>query len=272
VKLSYEKSETRALTISARDIKEQCLLLAELGVSLSDVFGADNILWVEGPTEEECFSRILEKVDPQLLTVTKIISVNSTGDLLRKTKVHLAHVMFDLYSRICGGKSLYPPAVGFVFDKERLEDADIKDLQRRTPHSLEFIERRMYENYLLHPEAIAFVLNQEIQLHQEIEQQKQFVTSEEVLKWLESNKKNYFSTAPTEENLSNPQWVDKNIDGAKFLAALFANFPQAKVEFSKTRHSVMLTEWLLENNSACFDELVQFLQDLINAGKTMMFS
>jgi hypothetical protein len=139
VKLSYEKNETRALTISAKDIKEQRLLLAELGVSLSDVFGADDILWVEGPTEEKCFSHILEKVDPQLLTVTKIISVNSTGDLLRKTKVHLAHVMFDLYSRISGGKNLYPPAVGFVFDKERLSEADIEDLQRGNFSDLEIV-------------------------------------------------------------------------------------------------------------------------------------
>jgi hypothetical protein len=70
-------------------------------VSLSDVFGADSILWVEGPTEEQCFPLILSKVAPKLLTGTKIVSIKNTGDLLRK-KVHFADVMFDLYKRISG--------------------------------------------------------------------------------------------------------------------------------------------------------------------------
>jgi predicted ATP-binding protein involved in virulence len=58
VKLRYEDGETQASTMNARDIREQRSLLAELGVSLSDVFGADSILWVEGPTEEQCFPLI----------------------------------------------------------------------------------------------------------------------------------------------------------------------------------------------------------------------
>ena len=36
--------------------------LSEIGASLSNVFGADNILWVEGQTEEECFPLILKKI------------------------------------------------------------------------------------------------------------------------------------------------------------------------------------------------------------------
>jgi NACalpha-BTF3-like transcription factor len=262
VKLRYEDGETQASTMNARDIREQRSLLAELGVSLSDVFGADSILWVEKPTEELCFPLILSKLAPELLTGTKIVSIKNTGDLLRK-KAHFANVMFDLYERISGGNNLYPPAIGFVFDKECLSDSDIEDLKRRRPHPLKFIPRGMYENYLMHPEAIAFVLNQKI------EEQKQFITSEEVQKWLESNKSNkkYFSTDPTEKDLSNPEWVDKHINSVKLLEELFKNFPEAKVEFSKTTHSVMLTEWLLENDSGYFAELVDFLQRILDEGK-----
>ena len=262
VKLRYEDGETQASTMNARDIREQRSLLAELGVSLSDVFGADSILWVEGPTEEQCFPLILSKLAPELLTGTKIVIIKNTGDLLRK-KDHFANVMLDLYERISGGNNLYPPAIGFVFDKECLSDSDIEDLKRRRPHPLKFIPRRMYENYLMHPDAIAFVLNQNIEEH------KQFITSQEVQKWLESNKSNkeYFSTASTEKDLSDPQWVDKHINAAKLLEKLFANFPEAKVEFSKTTHSVMLTEWLLENDSDYFAELVDFLQRILDAGE-----
>ena len=262
VKLRYEDGETKASTMNARDIKEQRSLLAELGVSLSDVFGADSILWVERQTEEQCFPLILSKLAPKLLTGTKIVSIKNTGDLLGK-KAHFTEVMFDLYKRISGGNNLYPPAVGFVFDKECLSKQESEALKRRKPHPIEFIERRMYENYLLHPDAIAFVLNQEDK------EQKQSLTGEEIREWLKTNKSNkdYFSKASTENKLSDSQWVDENIDAAKLLDALFANFSEARVEFRKTKHSVMLTEWLLENNPDSFAELVQFLRGILDAGK-----
>jgi predicted ATPase len=263
VKLRYEDGETQTSIMNARDIREQHSLLTELGVSLSDVFGADNILWVEGPTEEQCFSLILEKVAPKRLIVTKIISVNNTGELLGK-KARIAHVMFDLYKRISGGNNLYPPAVGFVFDKECLSDPDIEDLKRRKPRSIDFIKRRMYENYLLHPNAIAFVLNKKDK------KQKQPLTEEEIREWLETNKlnNNYFSKTPTEKERSNSQWVDEHIDAAKLLSALFAHFSEARVPFSKPEDPRILTEWLLENNPDCFAELVQFLEHILDRDKS----
>jgi len=84
--------------MNSQDIKERRSLLAELRVSLSDVFGAGSILWVEEPTEEQCFPLILSKVAPKLLTGTKIVSIKNTGDLLGK-KAHFVDVMFDLYQR-----------------------------------------------------------------------------------------------------------------------------------------------------------------------------
>ncbi|WP_333352695.1 AAA family ATPase [Microcoleus sp. herbarium14] len=262
VKLRYEDGYTIASTMNARDIKEQRSLLAELGVSLSDVFGADTILWVEGPTEEQCFPLVLDKLAPKLLTGTKIVSIKNTGDLLGK-KAHFADVMFDLYQRLSGGNNLYPPAVGFVFDSECLSKSELEDLQRRKPHPINFIERRMYENHLLHPDAIAFVLNQEDR------ERGQPVANEAVRQWLEINKSNrdYFPKLSTQKELSNSQWVDKNINAAKLLDVLFAKFSEARVEFRKTKHSVMLTEWLLENDPDYFAELVQFLRGILDAGK-----
>jgi predicted ATPase len=265
VKLRYEESETQVLMMNAGDIREQRFLLAELGVSLSDVFGADNILWVEGSTEELCFPLVLSKLAPELLIGTKIVSIKNTGDLLGK-KAHFAHVMFDLYNSISGGKNLYSPAIGFVFDKECLSESDIEDLKRRKPHGIKFIERRMYENYLLHPDAIAYVLNQGDNEH------KLSLTGEEIREWLEVNKSNkdYFPKNSTQQDLSNPQWVDEHIDAAKLLEVLFGELSEARVEFKKAKHSIMLTEWLLENNPEHFAELAQFLQRIIDEGKAAM--
>jgi AAA15 family ATPase/GTPase len=81
VKLRYEDGETKASVMNSEDVKEQRSLLAELGVSLSDVFGADNILWVEGPTEERCFPLILEKVAKKPLRGTQILAIKNIGDL-----------------------------------------------------------------------------------------------------------------------------------------------------------------------------------------------
>jgi predicted ATP-dependent endonuclease of OLD family len=266
VKLRYEDGKTQASMMNAKDIKEQRSLLAELGVSLSDVFGADSILWVEGPTEELCFPLVLSKLDPKLLTGTKIVSIKNTGDLLGK-KAHFVDVMFDLYQRLSGGNNLYPPAVGFVFDRENRTKQDLADLQKRSSEAVHFLERCMYENYLLHPDAIAAVLNREDA------GQEQPLTSESVREWLETNKvklkekKDFFSKDTTQQDLSNPQYVDANINAAKLLDGLFSELSEARVEFRKTTHSVMLTEWLLENNPEHFAELVQFLRGILDSGK-----
>jgi AAA15 family ATPase/GTPase len=266
VKLRYEDGQTQASAMNAKDIKEQRSLLAELGVSLSDVFGADSILWVEGPTEELCFPLILEKLAPKLLTGTKIVSIKNTGDLSGK-KAHFADVMFDLYQRLSGGNNLYPPAVGFVFDRENRTKQDLTDLRKRSPEPIHFLERCMYENYLLYPDAIAAVLNREDA------GREQPLTSEAVREGLEINKvklkekKDCFSKDTTPEYLSNPQYVDENINAAKLLDVLFSELSEARVEFRKTTHSVMLTEWLLENNPEHFAELAQFLRGILDNGK-----
>ncbi|MEG4281147.1 AAA family ATPase [Microcoleus sp. MON1_C1] len=266
VKLRYEDGKTQASMMNAKDIKEQRSLLAELGVSLSDVFGADSILWVEGPTEELCFPLVLSKLEPKLLTGTKIVSIKNTGDLLGK-KAHFVDVMFDLYQRLSGGNNLYPPAVGFVFDRENRTKQDLADLQKRSSEAVHFLERCMYENYLLHPDAIAAVLNQDDAGREHA------LTSEAVREGLESNKdklkekKDCFSKDATPEELSNPQYVDKNINAAKLLDLLFAELSFARVKFRKTKHSIMLTEWLLENNPEHFAELAQFLRGILDKGK-----
>lgn len=272
VKLRLEGGETKASMMNARDIKEQRSLLAELGVSLSDVFGADSILWVEGPTDELCFPLVLDKLEPKLLKGTKIISIKNTGDLLGK-KARFVDVMFDLYKRLSGGNNLYPPAVGFLFDREDRDEEEMKDLQKRSQHPVEFLQRRMYENYLLHPDAIAAALNREDAARE------QPVSGEEVRERLETHKlnKTYFpkpntqrSKDETPKHLANAEWIDK-IDAAKVLDALFAELSFARVKFKKTAHSLMLTEWLLENNPEHFAELAQFLRDILDKGKAAAF-
>ena len=46
--------------------------------------------------------------------------------------------------------------------------------------------------------------------------------------------------------ISDNDWFCK-VDGAKLLKELFAHFCETRLPFSKTTHSVKLTEWLIDN-------------------------
>ena len=167
---------------------------------------------------------------------------------------------------------MFPPTIGFVFDREGKSERERNDLQKRSQHPVEFLDRRMYENYLLHPDAIAAVLN-----HEDAGRE-QPVSGAEVRERLETHKlnKNYFpkpntqcSKDDTSKHLGNAEWIEK-IDAAKVLAVLFAELSEARVQFKKTSHSPMLTEWLLENNPEHFAELAQFLRDILDKGKAAL--
>jgi hypothetical protein len=255
VKLRYEDCETTASVMNSEDVKEQRSLLAELGVSLSDVFGADNILWVEGPTEERCFPLILEKVAKKPLRGTQILAIKNTGDLEGKR----GHVIFHIYDKLSGGKSLFPPAIGFVLDSEGRSEREVEDLKRRTHNPVEFLPRRMYENYLLHPEAIAIVINKEDESREEP------LSSTEVQEWLDKTKQegHYLPKGVQKEGLSDSEWLCK-VDGANLLKSLFTEFSEARVEFSKTKHSFELTEWLVEKEPDRLSELAEFLQNVLD--------
>lgn len=250
VQLSYIDGETTAKLIDANERTQVQLLLNELGVSLSDVFGVDNILWVEGPTEEKCFPLILERLTDIKLRGTKILAVASTGDFEVKEKQ--ANLVFNIYNKLSGGNSLFPPAIGFIFDDEGRKKSKKDDLIKRSNNKLVFLERRLYENYLLDAKAIAHVLNQD-------DIRDQPISPEEIQNWLDDNYKSHLDKKTSDDEFA---WL-KDIHGAKILDHLFAELTEKRVEFKKTKHSYELTKWLVENNSACLQEIVNLLEKIL---------
>ncbi|HEU4558978.1 MAG TPA: AAA family ATPase, partial [Longimicrobium sp.] len=106
--LRKRESETYVEIVDFQDQQSQSQILTELGIRLSDVFGADSILWVEGKTEELCFPKILTHFGVRLGGVA-ILRVSSTGDLESKH----APLIYDLYKRLSRGAGLIPQAIGF---------------------------------------------------------------------------------------------------------------------------------------------------------------
>lgn len=259
IMLKYEDCETKVSAINAKEAREQRSLLAEVGVSLSDVFGADNILWVEGPTEQICFPLILEKVAKKSLLGTTILAVKDIGRLVDNKNASLATLIFNIYDKLSGGSSLFPPAIGFLFDRENRSNNDEKELQKRSKKPIKLLPRRMYENYLLHPEAITAVINECD------ENREEKLTIEEVKEWIDKNKyeASYFPKTVKIEEISDNDWFCK-VDGAKLLKELFAHFCETRLPFSKTTHSVKLTEWLIDNQPEQLLEIAELLVNILD--------
>jgi len=94
VMLRYKDCESVASVMDAQDSGDLRLLLDDIGVSLSDIFGADNILWVEGQTEEKCFPLILEKIGKRPLMGTNILTVRATGEFETEKKKLILYLTF----------------------------------------------------------------------------------------------------------------------------------------------------------------------------------
>lgn len=129
--------------------------LAEVGARLSDVFGADDIVWAEGQTEEECFPLILRGVAKRSLMGTVVVGIRQTGDLQGRDRKK----MLEIHHKISEANTLLPPTIAFIFDDECMVKEKKEELQKMAPGRIHFLPRRMYENYLLDPEAIAAIVN-----------------------------------------------------------------------------------------------------------------
>ena len=229
--------------------------LLELGVSLSDVFGADNILWVEGPTEELCFPRIINKLGKKPLLGTSILSVKHTGDF--ESKKHTKTII-DIYNRLSKGNAIIPPALGFVFDRESRTEKEISDMQRGTGNQIHFLDKMLYENYIIDFDGIAAILNED-------DKENNHHTSQSLLEIAvmlvnnpdKKNRKYYFPEADIEN--------DNLLHAANLLSDLFSIASESRVEYRKTSQSVRITDWLIEHKPEKLDGLKSFLLGLLTA-------
>ena len=124
----------------------------------------------------------------------------------------------------------------------------MKDLRKRSLNPVEFLSQRMYENYLLHPEAIASVLN-ELDTNQE-----KVVESSDVEVILVESKKAHFPKGIADVSL---------IDGANVLKDIFPKLSNSRVTFLKTRDSLKLKEWLITNHPESLIEISEILDKIL---------
>ncbi len=261
IQICRDGYESVVKVISAKNTSALKRFLADIGASLGDVFGADKVLWVEGPTEENCFPLILRKLSKTLLSGTQILAVKNTGDLEGK-QGKLASRIFDVYTKLTASSTLLPPAIAFLLDTEGKSKSEKDEIDRKSSGLVRWLPRRMYENYLLSPLHLANILN-EIDCKCE-----ETISEHDIQKWLlaHSNDKKYFDKDQYDPGLKYPSntW-EKTVHAAKLLNDLFNELTDSRVAYNnrKVDYGLRLTELLVEEPTPAIQELSQFLKSIL---------
>lgn len=245
----YENGESTLRQLDTKLEKGMQATLAEVGVRLSDSFGADNILWVEGRTEEKCFRLIVERVLKRPLRGMEILGIRQTGDLESKD----ARKVLEIYRGLAEGASLLPPAVAFILDQECRDAGAKRDLRKLSEGRVRFLPRRMYENYLLNSEAIAAIVNA-------IPDFSSTSIAPEALGAAISARlanRGFHCSGTALFNLA-------TVDGARVLAEIFNEFSQTRVSYQKVWHGTALTEWLIEHCPEDLAEVRVLLEEIFD--------
>jgi hypothetical protein len=129
---------------------------------------------------------------------------------------------------------------------------------QRGQGKVSFLPLRMFENYLLDPDAIAAVAKG-IDGFGEI-------TPILVRAWLETHQWDIqlFTPGPSPSDRSPSTWIE-HVSGAKVLERVFADLSEARVSYDKVRHGQALTDWLLRNKPTALQPLADFIADRIPA-------
>ncbi len=244
-------NECKAINISLKEVADFELMAGELGVSMADVFGSDQIIWVEGETEEQCFPLLMEHNGRALPKGTNFAKIIGTGNLsLKNRNVDMA---FDVYNKISKMASPLTRACIFTMDRETMSDADVKQLKERAQDRLLVLDRRCYENYLIHPEALASLLA--------IDQSG--ITTERIRAWLSAKggEEQYGAAREWADDIGTPSWLIK-VDGAKLLNDLFGELTEERYTYQKTTHSPQLTQKLLQTDPDALKDLLAFAEEI----------
>jgi hypothetical protein len=233
-------------------------VLLDLGARLSDLFGADNVLWVEGATEEECFPKIIRAGLGEVPVGLAVLAVRATGDFDGRRASAVA--IWEIYHRLSTAGTLMPTALAISLDNEGRSENDIAKAKEMSGGLLRFLPRLCFENYLIHVSAITAVLNALPSFSETP------VADLLVETWLQSNggDAKYDPKKAWNGSTQNSEWLD-GVRGALLLHDLFEGLSDAKEQYRKVEHGAAITEWICQNDPEHFAGLRKYLQDLINS-------
>jgi hypothetical protein len=227
-----------------------------LGVSMADVFAADRIIWVEGPTEELCFPLLYQQATGQSLPRGTIFtSVVATGDFIAKRRDRT--LVYQVYQRLSQAAAPLVTAVAFSFDSEDLTEEDKAGMVRESQGALHFLPRRHIECYLVNAEALLqFIVDRDS------ESLPIDVAAIEA-KFMELAS-NDFRIAEWQGDLSDPAWLAK-VDAAKLVADACAALTDQRITFNKKNDTLALMQIIQSVSVSQLDELAIYVRSLVEA-------
>jgi hypothetical protein len=114
----------------------------------------------------------------------------------------------------------------------------------------------MFENYLIHPQAISYVLDT-----YEFPRRKT-LDGTAIEGWIRQQ----VSAGKHGQVSDDLEAALTELDGARLLADLFDSLSEHTVQYDKVRDGVALTEWLLANEPERLVELRDVLKDALTRG------
>ncbi len=246
---TLQKGETQLTEVNLSETGRLRLSLEELGVQLSDVFGADSILWVEGLTEQKSYPVIIREILQRSLSGNAIVGVKHTSDFERIS----ADAAIEIYTRLSKTNHIFPQAVGFFFDREERTQKQMEDLSRGDHAPVRFTTRRMYENFLLNPLAIASVLNAELG--------KEF-SFDTVSSSISEHRKNADLFPKGKFQTNDASW-QTDVDGGELLKRVFYSLTEKTLLYRKPKHGPELTKWIARNSPNDLSEISSILDELL---------
>lgn len=118
----------------------------------------------------------------------------------------------------------------------------------------------MFENYLIHADAIAAVLNTKETF------KVAPLNSEAISQWILKNggdAKYMGGQAYDLQDISDKAWL-KAVHGANLLKNLFEELSQSKEPYDKVGDGMLLTKWLVDNRAETFAEVRTLLMCMLN--------
>lgn len=248
-------------------------LLRDVGSSLSDVFGADRILWTEGPSDADVLELVLRDLRaPRGIAVRPILHTGDFDghDAKPDPSGKRPALITKIYTTLSTSSALIPPAIAFVFDREQRTETQLKDLRRaiegnvptKEPRpKLALYDEHMLENLFLDAEVVVDALHQ-VARAEKVRVKVSPPDLEAFWDGLDDPKRFLTGKRPDDPK----QWR-KKVHGARVLEATFEHFFGDTVAFRKTTHDRMLAATALRLNSPGAASLRAFVQKLLAGNK-----
>lgn len=228
-----------------------------LGVSMSDVFAAERVIWVEGPTEELCFPYIYQAVYGSLPKGTVVTSVVATGDFNSRRRD--PELVYQVYERLSAATATLVIGVAFSFDSEKLSEIEKEKMRSASGGRLHFLPRRHLECYLINSAALAnFIaikdpLSAASATPEAVEATIQALAAERP-----------FQIKSWNGDIRDAEWL-KQVDAANLINAVCEAISESRVSFSKKDDSLFLTRYILENERNELRSLCEYVHGLVEA-------